>query len=50
MIEEIKVDIESRMQSTISSTKSDLSGIRAGRASPNMLDPIRAEVYIPQLL
>ena len=45
MIEEIKVDIESRMQSTIGSTKSDLSGIRAGRASPNMLDSIRAEVY-----
>ena len=45
MIEEIKVDIESRMQSTIGSTKSDLSGIRAGRASPNMLDSIRADVY-----
>ena len=45
MFEEIKSDIESRMQSTISSAKSELSGIRAGRASPNMLDSIRAEVY-----
>jgi len=45
MFEEIKLDIESRMQSTIGSTKSELSGIRAGRASPNMLDSIRAEVY-----
>ena len=45
MFEEIKLDIESRMQSTIGSAKSELSGIRAGRASPNMLDSIRAEVY-----
>ena len=45
MFEEIKSDTESRMQSTISSAKSELSGIRAGRASPNMLDSIRAEVY-----
>ena len=45
MFEEIKSDIESRMQSTIGSAKSELSGIRAGRASPNMLDSIRADVY-----
>ena len=45
MFEDIKLDIESRMQSTISATKSELSGIRAGRASPNMLDSIRVDVY-----
>ena len=45
MFEDIKLDIESRMQSTISSAKSDLSGIRAGRASPNMLDSIKVDVY-----
>ena len=45
MFEEIKSDIETRMLSTISSAKSELSGIRAGRASPNMLDSIRVEVY-----
>ena len=45
MFEDIKLDIESRMQSTISAAKSELSGIRAGRASPNMLDSIRVDVY-----
>ncbi len=45
MFEEIKSDIQLRMQATINSAKSDLSGIRAGRASPNMLDSIRVEVY-----
>tara|TARA_B100000902_G_C26956959_1_gene738618 strand:+ start:157 stop:714 length:558 start_codon:yes stop_codon:yes gene_type:complete len=45
MFEEIKLDVESRMQSTIGSTKSELSGIRAGRASPNMLDSIKVDVY-----
>ena len=45
MFDEIKIDIESRMGSTINSTKSELSGIRAGRASPNMLDSIKVNVY-----
>ena len=45
MFEDIKLDIESKMQSTISAAKSELSGIRAGRASPNMLDSIRVDVY-----
>ena len=45
MFDEIKIDIESRMGSTLNSTKSELSGIRAGRASPNMLDSIKVDVY-----
>ena len=45
MFDEIKIDIESRMGSTLNSTKSELSGIRAGRASPNMLDSIKVNVY-----
>ena len=45
MFEEIRSDIVTRMQATISSAKSELSGIRAGRASPNMLDSIRVDVY-----
>ena len=45
MFEETKSNILSRMQATINSAKSDLSGIRAGRASPNMLDSIRVDVY-----
>ena len=45
MFDEIKIDIESRMGSTLNSSKSELSGIRAGRASPNMLDSIKVDVY-----
>jgi ribosome recycling factor len=45
MFDEIKQDIEIRMTATVNSTKSDLFGIRAGRASPSMLDSIRVDVY-----
>ena len=45
MFEQIKNDIESRMTSSIQSHKSDMQGIRAGRASPNMLDSIKVEAY-----
>ena len=41
MFEIIKDDITSRMDSSIQSFKSDMQGIRAGRASPSMLDSIR---------
>ena len=41
MFKEIKDDIETRMIVTVQSFKSDMQGIRAGRASPSMLDPIR---------
>jgi ribosome recycling factor len=33
------------MQGAISALKTELSGLRTGRASPNMLDPIHVEVY-----
>ncbi len=45
MFEEIKNNIESRMESSIKSFKSDMQGIRAGRASPNMLDSIKIDAY-----
>ena len=45
MFEQIKDDIEKRMGSTLASAKSEMSGIRAGRASPSMLDTIRVDVY-----
>tara|TARA_B110000444_G_scaffold252248_1_gene281256 strand:+ start:528 stop:1085 length:558 start_codon:yes stop_codon:yes gene_type:complete len=41
----IKNDINSRMDSSISSLKMEMSGIRAGRASPSMLDTIKVDVY-----
>jgi len=41
----IKNDIRNRMDSSISSLKTEMSGIRAGRASPSMLDTIKVDVY-----
>ena len=45
MFDIIKDDITSRMDSSIQSFKSDMQGIRAGRASPSMLDSIKVETY-----
>ena len=45
MSELIKNDINYRMDSTISSLKTEMNGIRAGRASPSMLDTIKVDVY-----
>ena len=45
MFDIIKNDITSRMDSSIQSFKSDMQGIRAGRASPSMLDSIKIDAY-----
>ncbi|MBD1141998.1 ribosome recycling factor [Pelagibacterales bacterium SAG-MED32] len=45
MFDQIKLDIEKRMDSSILSSKSEMSGIRAGRASPNMLESVKIEAY-----
>ncbi len=45
MFEEIKSDIKSRMDASIQSLKSDMQGIRAGRASPSMVDSIKVDAY-----
>ena len=45
MFDIIKNDITSRMDSSIQSFKSDMQGIRAGRASPGMLDSIKIDAY-----
>ena len=40
-----KADIERRMQGAVESLKSDLSGLRTGRANTSLLDPVVVEVY-----
>tara|TARA_B100000989_G_scaffold273770_1_gene232160 strand:+ start:74 stop:631 length:558 start_codon:yes stop_codon:yes gene_type:complete len=45
MSDEINDNLNKRMQASISSLKSEMSGIRAGRASPSMLDTIKVDVY-----
>ncbi len=40
-----KADIERRMKGAVDSLKSDLQGLRTGRANTTLLDPIQVEVY-----
>ena len=40
-----KADIERRMKGAVESLKSDLAGLRTGRANTSLLDPVVAEVY-----
>ncbi len=40
-----KADIERRMKGSVESLKSDLGGLRTGRANTALLDPIVVEVY-----
>jgi ribosome recycling factor len=40
-----KSDLERRMHGAVDSLKGDLAGLRTGRASVNLLDPVSVEVY-----
>lgn len=40
-----KADLERRMKGAVESLKSDLSGLRTGRANTALLDPVQVEVY-----
>lgn len=43
--ENLANDLDTRMQKTISTLENELSGIRTGRASPGLIEPIIAECY-----
>jgi ribosome recycling factor len=45
MIDDILLDVEDRMEKAIGALRSDLTGIRTGRANPSLLDRIRVEAY-----
>ncbi len=40
-----KADLERRMHGAVESLKGDLGGLRTGRASTSLLDPVMVEVY-----
>ncbi|MBB4858542.1 ribosome recycling factor [Novosphingobium chloroacetimidivorans] len=44
-----KVDLERRMKGAVDALASDLAGLRTGRASANLLDPITVTVYGSQM-
>ena len=44
-----KADLERRMNGAVESLKSDLAGLRTGRAHTALLDPVTVEVYGAQM-
>ena len=44
-----KADLERRMHGAVEALKHDLIGLRTGRASINLLDPVTVEVYGSQM-
>ena len=44
-----KADLDRRMKGAVDSLKSDLSGLRTGRANTTLLDPITVTVYGSQM-
>ncbi len=44
-----KVDLERRMKGAVESLRSDLSGLRTGRANTTLLDPVMVTVYGSQM-
>jgi ribosome recycling factor len=40
-----KADVERRMTGAVEALKSDLAGLRTGRANTSLLDPVTVEVY-----
>jgi ribosome recycling factor len=44
-VEDIMLDAEERMEKALSHLKSNLAGIRTGRAAPGLLDSVKVTVY-----
>ncbi len=44
-----RADLEQRMKRAVESLKGDLAGLRTGRASTSLLDPVTVEVYGAQM-
>ena len=45
MIDDVKADAENRMKKTIDAFKRELVGIRTGRASPTLVEPLKVDFY-----
>ncbi len=44
-LNDLLADLKRRMEGALESLRRDLSGLRSGRASPNLLEPVRVEAY-----
>lgn len=49
MVELDFTELKRRMDGALSSLRNDLAGLRTGRASPNLLDPIMVDAYGAQM-
>jgi ribosome recycling factor len=45
MIDDVKADAENKMKKTIDALKRELVGIRTGRATPALIEPLKVEYY-----
>ena len=45
MIDDVKVDAENKMKKTIDALKRELVGIRTGRASPALIEPLKVDYF-----
>ncbi len=45
MIDEVKADAENKMKKTIEALKRELVGIRTGRATPALVEPLKVDYY-----
>ncbi len=45
MIDDVKADAESKMKKTTDALKRELVGIRTGRASPALIEPLKVDYY-----
>ncbi len=45
MIDDIKADAEGKMKKTIDALKRELMGIRTGRATPSLIEPLKVDYY-----
>ena len=43
--DDILLDVEDRMDKAVAKLKTDLSGIRTGRANPGLVDSLKVEIY-----
>jgi ribosome recycling factor len=45
MIDDVKADAENKMKKSIDALKRELTGIRTGRASPTLVEPLKVDFY-----
>lgn len=45
MIDDVKADAENKMKKTVDALKRELVGIRTGRATPALIEPLKVEYY-----